>query len=439
MNIFKNIKELILKRKTIVQKDGLFFIQRNKIYLLSLGCYPLNDELKSFIIENYECKETDKTLYDFSKNNKEAISNYEIILLINNLIHLQKSKNVDFEELMNIIPNCQDLFFNEVLDIPIAKKILSKNLNYLKKITPLVYSESIFSKSDNYNFIRKYTEFNTIEEVYNYVTNNTKVEFKKELKNYIYDNLFTTYNELNLFSFNTQVLEPIRLVFILNNNEIKSMKQLLFYTEHLHKITKNDYNWWTISPYDIVNDTIKLVDLCKDSSKLKILRKINQMPHLFKDYSSFLEKNNLILDLTKEKKFYYPYRMLSRKFAQKTKNYKLKNDNYGFNSSPSNYFKLIKDFNELFELGITLSNCSGNSETIDYYNEHFNFTIKDVGQNIYQGSIKNGKLNQLKGFKNSSPPDIVIKNLYKKLISDNYIDKKQTLSDFKKRCKHQFV
>lgn len=436
MKILKYLTKFFNKT-TIHEENGIFFIQENKIYLLGIGCYLLNNNLKTLILKNYNYRTTKKKLYDFSLPATE-LSNFEIIMLINNLINLAKKNKHGFEALSSQIESNQNLFFNKMLAHPLAKNILSKNLNYLEKFTNTINVDHILNKKDDFfNLINNYSNLKNIDEVYNYITHNQNLEFKKELKNFIYDNLFTTYSHLNIFSFNTLALEPIRLVLYFNHNEIKSMKQLLFYSNHLMKLTNNDYNWWAISPYDIYHDTINLVNQCKDSSKLKILKKIDKMPHLYKDYTSFLKKHNILLDLTKEKKFYYQYRVISRKYSKKSKNFKLKNTNKGFNNSQASYFSIIENFNELFNTGNELSNCSGNYETLDYYKSHFNFIVKDDNKS-YQGAIKEGKLDQLKGFKNESPSENFAKEIYFKLIKDNYI-KKCDFLDFYKRCQHEDV
>lgn len=99
--------------------------------------------------------------------------------------------------------------------------------------------------------------------------------------------------------------------------------------------------------------------------------------------------------------------------------------------------KKVVEFNELHEIGAKLHNCAGNEETLTYYLSSLSFSVLDKRSGkLYLGTIKRGKLRQLKGFKNSAPPQDLFNSICQALKKQNIIT--QNHFNYDEVCVHNF-
>jgi hypothetical protein len=308
---------------------------------------------------------------------------------------------------------------------------------------------------DNPDFIsEEYEQLHSFTELYNVLTNNKNIVFKKDLEKFIQSNLFMGINdsEGKYIFLNFYLFEMLRTIFDMSDShKIKSINQLKTQIEYLKKISLNINEAFCLKSVDLRNNITNFCSLFKEEP-LDILKKTNICFHLIPDAIIVLNefyKNNEILSVKREKKLYYYLNNLSKKLSKNSPKEKLLNLNTLYNSSRFNNnsksFKIqkIEDTKHLFDIGLELSNCAGNFETLDYYKERFNYLITVNNGKKFLGVIKNGVFEQLKGYKNESPSFKLFDEVFSFLCKHQYIKdvtqhtNKINLKDiYEKQCIH---
>lgn len=377
-------------------------------------------------------------IYLFSSNNGQNLYKFYLktlkLLDDNNISDPTKRLHII---LNNLIKN-RDIFLEyfNILNKPLynfifnSKSIYTKHNRFffIKSFLPIDNSHGDFIYYDDYNRIRSFNE------LYNFVCSNKKIKFQKDLERLLYKNMV---NSINLNGnessmINVDLFERIRLIFSLDESEnIKSFKEFSSYLNIIEKLSLGDKGIFVHKSLNIRSELLKFLNSFNEKP-LIVLKKMNIPYHLIKSNNNLLDKfyenSQGKLSIANEKKLYYFLEGISKRVSENVENFTLENNNKGFNQNPIKYkdktmeIYTIKNFNELKMVGMRLSNCAGNYETIDVYkNKHNNIAKDFYGNKEFLFLIENGEIKEFKGFKNTSPTFDFFVSVYEKLFLLGYL------------------
>ena len=320
-------------------------------------------------------------------------------------------------------------YFNH-LESPINKWIFSNasyrlennRFKHIKNFTP--FNENFYESFS----VKEYCETSSFEELYSYITNNKSVPYKKELERYLWNNILVYHGDMAFI--NAELFEQLRFLFSLDDiNNVKSVKQLEGYINQLKKISLDRQSVFLTKEINFHEDLYNFCNSFKESP-LVVLSKCNIPFHIIKDQLEVIKKYEENykekLSIAREKKLYYFMNHLSKRLSKDLDNFKLDNNNDGYCSKElkvninSIEINSIKDYRELYKLGVELNNCAGNLETIKDYKDKFNYVVAFEGKK-YIGQIKEGVFLQFKGYKNESPPYELFLEVFNYLHTNNYV------------------
>jgi hypothetical protein len=161
----------------------------------------------------------------------------------------------------------------------------------------------------------------------------------------------------------------------------------------------------------------------------------------FMKYKKYFDKEKIDIQYTKYSSLYYLFHTMSKSYTKLMQpNFQLENNPeanlVSYTTSPFKKFKLVlaQDYFTLVKWGSALHNCAGNFEQMDDYKESISIGLESNKKIEYLVSIKEGKLKQFKGFKNSAPT----RELFKDFV-DFLKDNKIIHADTAKECRYDNV
>lgn len=314
------------------------------------------------------------------------------------------------------------------------QEIVYKN-NVKYSMIELSNNFSIELRKSETEFLNKFTTYKEYKEYYS-------IKFK-EFDGFFWNNIFYRSDDSSYIIINTKLMKVIAFIHQVFKNDFKNWME---YHDMVILVMNNHKCFFDLDFFDDVQANMNLfIKAFNTIAPNKQKNKIKKWKFFYRNLPTM---NNTIKNINKTftinwARFNDPiwaYEFYSKRLNEKTKDFLIipKNVNYWNNKEYSVDFskirlnmynvKIIQSKKELIEIGSWLHNCAGGIDKNQYYKETVSFVLytNNYLTPDFLGSIAEGELTQLKGFKNSAPPIELFNEVLQELISNNIVDEKNT-------------